>query len=667
MKSLPNIQKLLRSLHEETRHGAIQALRDRLLPEICDLLFFAMADESWRVRKEAVDVFVAANPDEAAIDGLLELLRNEDNAGLRNSAAEAVSRIGTRAAKSLQALAQDKDEDVRKFIIDVMGIIGSPDFVPTLLVSLGDPDVNVASAAAEHLGNIGDERAVPDLIKAIVDNDAVFFRFSALTALSKFTSHLPVPSEIIRLAEQNILQKSVYDCLGSIGDDAVIPILLEGFRSRKKSCRNSAIKSWYRIFSRSRGTVRLKLQEDLQSHSGSDLVPILIDSFDLQDIALSEAITTLLGIIGDIRGAEALLKAFSCERISGSALASLKCLGSHGVNHLISLYPSCEESGRCAICTVVGQIGYRDGDVVRKGLDDSSDQVKLCALKAAGKLGLTDCIPGVVKLLEENDAELRAAVISCLCSLACFHRGAIQEVARRLEGSDQSEQRLEAVILNAALGDNERLELLLKDENAFVRQAAVTAIGKQRIASGSSVLLMALVDEDVEVRIAAAEAIGKVGDAEAIPYLVLALNDDDCWVQCEALKSIARIDKERIFPSIQPIFVNAKGFLLKTCLELLEAVGSRASFEQVETVLDKADGEAFSLAMSILVRQGGEWVLSNVDRLMSHPRTEVRTAWAGVLAELPPQQAKRHLIHAMKHEKDINIKTLIQDLLKGIA
>lgn len=668
VNSLPNIEKTLRSQDEETRRGALTVLREQSLHEARDLLFFAMGDESWRVRKEAVDVFVAMNPDEMTIELLLELLRNQENAGLRNSAAEAVGRIGSRATIPLIRLMGDHDEDVRKFVIDVMGIIGSPEFVPALLSALGDPDVNVASAAAEHLGNIGDSRAVPNLIKTIIDNDSILFRFSALAALGKLTSHVSVPAEIVMLADQDILRKSVYECLGSIGDESVMPILMQGFLSRQKSSRNAAITGWYRIFSRSSATDRQAFQDTLQRLSGSETVPALIDSFDLQDTTLAEAITVLLGIIGDIRGAKTLLSAFASERISGSALASLKRLGSRGMDVLIALYPQSDEIGRYAICKVVGDLAYRAGGMlIREALRDPSQQVRSAAVTAVGILGLTDCITDIVSLLDDTDSDVRTSVIACLQVLARIDRSSIQDVARQLEGSELPEQRREAVILNATLGDGDRLTLLVKDENATVRQAAVTSIGKLHFTSANNILLIALVDEDPDVRIAAAEALGAVGGADVLPFLTHALNDEDCWVQCAVLRSIAHIDKSSALQAIQSISSTAEGLLMITCLELLETIGSHQAMDLVERALDSDDRDVASLAIAILVRQGGEWVLANAERLMSHPRLEVRSAWAEVLAELPPQQAKGFLLQALKRDENSPIKIYIQGLLEGVA
>lgn len=666
--SLSDIRDALRSLDEETRRGALQSLRGRLLRETRDLLFAAMGDESWRVRKEAVDVFVSADPDEGAIEALLELLRNQDNAGLRNSAAEAVAKLGTRAATPLSRLVADPDEDVRKFVIDVMGLIASPEFMPALLSALHDPDVNVAAAAAEHLGNIGDTAAVPDLIGAVVANDSVLFRFSALAALGKLTSPVPVPDEIIRLAEQDILRKGVYECLGSIGDESVVSLLLLGFLSRQRSSRSAAVNAWYRIFSRSSATTRKDMEDALRGMPADNVVPILIELFDTHDTALAEAITVMLGIIGDMRGAETLLAAFASERLSGIALASLKRLGSRAMNALIALYPQAPEMARCAICTVVGELAHRSGnDMIRKALHDPSPLVRKAGVAAAGRLGLTDSIPEIFALLDDADMEVRKAVIACFQVLALIDRPAIQAVAVRLAEADQPEQRRAAVILHAALGDGEPLTLLVKDADPGVRQAAVASIGKLRLATASGILLIALVDEDPEVRIAAVEALGEVGGNEAVDHLKYALNDDDIWVRCAVLRSIANIDRSEIFPAIRSVFSQADGLLMITCLELLEGIGNREAMDLVEAALESRDKEIVTLALSILARQGGEWVTTHAERLLGHANKEARSGWARVIAGLPAGQARRFLSQAVQRERNGQVKAYIQGLLEGIA
>ena len=668
MNTMQDIQKIFQSADEETRRRIIQDLRARSLQEICTLLFSAMGDESWRVRKEAVEVFVSSCSEESMIDNLLELLRSEDNAGLRNSAAEAVTRLGKQATAPLFRLVHDADADVRKFVIDAMGSINSMAFVQPLLSALRDEDVNVAAAAAEHLGNLGDARVVPELINTIVTNETELFRFNALAAIGKLAVPAPVPDEIKQLVKNNLLRKAVYECLGSIADDSAVALLMEGMGVRQNSSRHAAIIALFRIYSRSTPESRQAIESALQSLKGGSLVPVLLQSFDPCNPILAEAVVVILDIIGDQRGIEIFLQAFVNERLSGVALKALKHLGPDGIDTLISQFANSNAASRLVICTLIGECAYRNGGtVIRDALSDQSPLVIKAAVSAAGKLGLTDCIPEIVRLLVDPDHDVRSAVVACLQALALIDRNGIQAVARQLGDSDQSEQRRNAVILFAALGDGDRLSLLIKDEDALVRQAAVYYIGKLHITLSSSILLMALVDEDPDVRVAAAETLGEVGDRGVVTALTHALNDEDAWVQCAALNSLAHIYPEGILKAVQAVLPGAEGLLLITCLKLLENQGSNQAMKLVEQALDNNDEEVVILALSIIGRQAVAGILPHADRLLAHGNWDVRIACARTVALLPAVQAGKLLAQALENETNDLVRAQIQSLLKGLA
>ncbi len=668
MNSLQHIQEVLQSADEEIRRRAVQDLGGRPLQQTCGLLFSAMGDDSWRVRKEAVELFVASDPDRGMVDELLELLRNEDNAGLRNSAAEAVSRMGEQAAAPLISLVNDADADVRKFVIDVMGSIHSPAFVSSFLSAIRDADVNVAAAAAEHLGNLGDASVVPELIGAIVTNQADLFRFNALVAIGKLAVPAPVPDAIKQLAGNDLLRKAVYECLGSIADESAVSLLLEGVGGRQKSSRTAAVSALFRIYSRSAAESRHTIESALQCLKGGDLVPVLVDLFDPQDPALGEALIVILDIIGDKRRVEILLQAFGNDRLSGTALRALKHLGADGVDALITRFTTADAVSRSAICTLIGECAYRNGVVViRDALCDQSAIVRRAAATAVGTLGLTDCISGIVRLLDDTDQGVRNAVVTCLQALALLDRSGTLAVARQLGDSEQPEQRRNAAILFAALGDGDRLSLLVKDEDALVRQAAVSSIGKLHLVSSSGILMIALVDEDPDVRIAAAEALAEVGDAGVVTALTHALNDEDLWVQCAVLKSLARIYPEGTLAVVQTVFLRAEGLLLITCLKLLEDQSDTQAMELVEQALDNSDEEVVTLALAIIGRVSAERIMPHAERLLTHPNWDVRMACARTVALLPASQAGPLLARALEQEQNELVRIQLQDLLKGFA
>ncbi|MDR3581048.1 MAG: HEAT repeat domain-containing protein [Oryzomonas sp.] len=670
MDSRDDVRNALKSPDEELRRTVIDSLRGENLGDVCEFIFTAMGDDSWRVRKEAVNVFVAAEPSGDFIAALLELLRDESNAGLRNSAAEAVIMLGTQAARQLKTLAGDTDPGVRKFVVDVMGGIGSTEFVPALLGALHDADANVSAAAAEHLGTIGDAGVVQELLTSITSNDSVFFRFSALSALEKLGIPAPLPEEIKRLVGQEIFSKVIFDCLGSIGNHTAAPILLEGFLSSQKSSRCAAVKAFNRVLQRSDGSTRLELEGSLRRLSGSDVVPAFIELLDAEgpDSALAEALTNLLGIIGDARAAVPLLATYLTERLSSQALNALIALGPAGMDAVRGFYPHADEKLCEAICTLFGEVGYQKGDdVIREALHNPSPSVREAAVQAAGLRGLSDCIPEIIGLLDDADDSVSGAIIAALQVLSGKDPNPVNAVARQLAESDRPQRRRDAALLFAALSDGDYLGRLVKDEDPSVRQASVAAIGKLQIPSLQGILQIALVDEMPEVRMMAAEALGESGSADAVGPLTLALRDDDSRVQCAALKSITRLNPENSLDAIRDLLPTVGGLLMITCLEVLASLGSDAALSLVETVLDNEDEELVKLAFSILSCHDGQRIVRNAERLISHPHAGIRYDAAMALAALPGQRPRTILQDALETEESSHVRNLMERLVKGTA
>lgn len=594
------ITKLI-SAEEEIRRNAVQSLRDFPLDDSYPLLLQAMGDESWRVRKESVEVFVASSPKELHISALLDLFHSEDNAGQRNSAAEAVTRLGTVALTALIDKLNDPDADVRKFVIDVMGNIHCSECVMPLLSSLDDEDLNVASAAAEQLGNLGDSSVVPALLESISNRPSVFFRFNALAAIGKLAAPAPVPPVITELAGNDLLRKPVYECLGSIADESAFPLLLEGLSSKQKSSRNAALNSLYRIYIRSSYPVQQELTLMLHNYVGNSLVLTVKEAFSTDDFNHAEAVVTILDLIGDCRAVDIFLQAFLIERLSAVALKSIKRLYPESMINAVALYDTSDEKVRAAICILCAECQYLEGaGVVRKGLTDSSPFVRQAAATTVGKIGLLDLLQELVVLLDDEEAEVSNAAARSIQSLAFIDRVAIQQVANDLSCSVRSNRKRVAALLFASLGDGDKLNMLVKDEDPQVRQAAVHAMRVCHLAGVESILIMALVDEDPDVRIAATDAIGETGSAKLAETLVSALSDDDEWVKCAILRNIVKINPELGFTQIQNIFPTASGLLLLTCLQLLANYFSDQSIEMVRTMAGNPDRDISSLANEII-------------------------------------------------------------------
>lgn len=590
MTDLQKVRESLQSSDEEIRRSALHSIRNTSSPDIHEVLFSAMGDESWRVRKEAVECYISSKPELGSVEQLLNLLRNEENAGLRNSAAEAVIRLGSVCAAPLLKIVQDQDADVRKFVIDVMGAIGDPIFIPAMLQSLKDPEVNVASAAAEQLGALGDTDAAETLMKAILDRDEVLFRFSALGALGLLAKPAPVSEALVRLADLDILKKAVFDCLGSISDESSFRLLLEGFSCRNKNCRASAVKALYKIFQRSAVEKKDIIHDALQLLKENEIIDGLPSLFDRRDAVLSEALIWLSVMTRDARFISLLIDAYTDERTANAALAALKSFGREALQEIVSRYSSLDDNGKCGLCYLIADCGYTGfNELIQASLRDHSPQVRKAAAATVGKLGLISLIPDLIGLIDDSEIHVYSAAVDSLQSLIMISRALIMAEVDQFCSSKQPHHRKAAALLLASLGERDRLMLLIKDEDPQVRKAAVSAIGINKIDASASMLQLALTDEDPDVRIAVADALGNLGDPSVLDALEHTLNDQDAWVQSSVLRSIAAIDISRACTIIKSIHTKSEGLLLITCLKILEEIDCPGAEEIVRNALNNPD------------------------------------------------------------------------------
>jgi HEAT repeat protein len=588
--NLQDIRCALQSSDEEIRRSALYSLRDLPAADAQDIIFTAMGDESWRVRKEAVELYVHLKPELNSVEQLLNLLRSEENAGLRNSAAEAVIRLGSTSAPLLMKMVQDQDPDVRKFVIDVMGAIGDPVFVSPLLQALDDPEVNVASAAAEQLGVLGDPEAAEQLMCAILARDEVLFRFSALGALGLLAKPAPVPQALVKMAEQDIFRKAVFECLGTISDESSLNLLINGFSCRQKGSRSAAVKAMYKIYQRSSFAAQTKIHEALQKLRQTDIIAGLLELFNSREYVLTEALLWISVMTMDSRFIPLLIEAHADERSANASLLALKGFGREALQEIIPRYSTLDESGRSGLCILIAKCNYPAfDDVLKQALHDPSAQVRKAAAEAAGKLGLISLVPDLITLIDDSETGVYEAAVSGLQSLVNSGSSKVSEEIGHLCSSKMAHHRRAAALLMASLGARDRLLLLIKDEDPQVRKAAVTAIGENPADTPASLLVPTLADENPEVRIAVADALGKMRDETALEALEHTLADDDSWVQAAVLKAIARIKPARAWLFIKNVHTTAEGLLMITILQVLEEIGVPEAEEIIRHALQNCD------------------------------------------------------------------------------
>jgi len=655
---------------EEVRRRTVQEQLGVPLDRCRDLLCAALGDDSWRVRKEAVEVLVAARPGRGEIDGLIELLRHEDNAGLRNATAEVLVRLGKRAVPALLDHLQDCDQDLRKLVVDTLAAIGERSAVPALLTALDDPDVNVAAAAAEALGAIGDQSAVPALVQSLDRQQHDFFQYNALAALGRIASPGPLPPVVARLARHDMLRLAAYECLGKIGaDTAAADLLLEGLQSQLPSLRSVAVRSLAAVLKHLEPLFRQTVIEQLRTLFDQGLLETLTQAAASGDAEVAEAVVALLEALADPRSLPLLFQAVVDERLASRAMDVLQSIGTAAIAPSVARYALADETERAAICTLLGRLGQLQPEVeqtISRALSDDVALVRRAAAVAAGSLPSAALLSAVTSLLDDEDPSVRDAALQVLRARGGSHSELVREIAGKMISSELPEQRRVAALLCAASGDCQQLALLIKDEHAAVRESAVRAVGRLALTASCPNLVMALVDEAEEVRIAAAESLGACcGKHDGGAPLRLALQDPSSWVQAAALRSLVEICGDEALSDALELWQRGDEVAQLACLEAFDLLAAPEGFALITQALGQRDGEVLKGVIEVLARHKPDLLLPWLHHILRHTDWDVRMSAVRACASLPPPEQHDLLRMALDLEDHDLVRQALRQLLDG--
>jgi HEAT repeat protein len=656
----------LASPDEETRRRAVIAIAAGPLGMVREHLFAAMGDRSWRVRKEAVAGYLAAAGAGEYAGEVFELLRSPDNAGLRNSAVEALAGLGRVSIPLLQSHARDADPDVRKFVIDILGDIGDGSSLATLIDALGDEDTNIMVAAAENLGKMGACTAVEPLLLALGKPD-LSLRFTILEALGRIGQPVPMAA-VAPFLEDPLLKKAVYECLGSVGTLESVPVLVRGLSDSARGCREAAVKGLLAVRERNRSdSVADAVDSRLAGLAGTPVVTSLLGLLDGTDIPLHGLVIRLLGLIGDAAAAGRVLHACSNEQLLPDCLRSLRAMGAGTSALLNEEYCRADGGERLTILCLCGELGLTGcRSIVRSGMADTVPQIREAAVRTAGRLGLMDLVPVMAELLNDFDPGVRAAALHSMELFAAAGDRAVANEALILSRQPEAEKRRCAAVLFGVFRDGARLALLMKDADDLVRKAAVQ--GFTGLVDDDAVhhLTLALTDENPEVRIAAAEALGESGRPDVLEQLLLVARDPDPWVRGAGLRNLGKTGGRRALRELENALKSESGLVMLAALEALGHLESEHARALIRETLTDGDGDVAATALGILAEQDDPWLDEQRDVLLAHPHWGIRSAFADILAKRHGQHAVPSLERALQHESDDLVKARIAGILETL-
>jgi HEAT repeat protein len=685
---------------------------DRDLP----LMFELLGDKDWRVRKTIVDGFVRdARP--AVVHGLLDSLADSENAGKRNSATEALIRIGDPAiAPIVRRLAVEPDVDVRLSLVNLLGDLRSPDGFRMLMAMLEpERDINVASSVVSSLGKYRDAAALPLLMAMLQQREDLWLKFHIIEALGEIGDRAALPA-ILPLYAEKSLRKPVLEAVGKVADVGTVSFLLRIIADEEK-LNLTALRALVRIAEASKPRIVEQAERTLiqrkfrESFPQSKIAPLIDHLHTTPKRDVKNFILKFLGWSGDAHALPVLMTFLEQPDTAEVAAQGLIDFGSGAMHAILETLRNAEEDEIVALLLrVINVVGVPEAiPHILPFLDHDNPMIRRLAIETLGEIADPGSIDYLLAKLDDFDVASQQAAVNSISGLVSAFPEIKQDVLmkiRRLLQSPSIPMKLNSLSVFVNIqGEGYHDELLLasKDSDPVIRQKAISLMGKFGEERFADQLVLSLADESTAVRLAAINAIVRLRPEKGIEPLISSLEDSDIWIRTAAAQALGEYRHpealaplmhhlEHDLPPVRIATIEALGksentgvrdvlfnALTESDLEIRRAgilalarIPGADVFDRLIEALIDDDWRIRAAAATALGSRGDRYALQSLHRALEDPDTYVQQSAVLALDKIPDRESFPHLFKALENtailddvsEVFVRHKQLYRDLLE---
>ncbi len=656
------MQELIKRLSDsniETRREGVESIKGRRDSAYIPLLLNAMEDASWRVRKTAVDILFDDYTVEKYISGLIRLLSIEDNAGARNSAIEALIRLGKKATAYLIDAFKTPNRDVRKFIIDVLGEQRDSRSLPLMLEAIRDEDENVSATAVEHLGKMGEVSVVDALIE-ILDEGDLWVAYPAADALGRIGNRKAVP-HLLAALKKKPLREPVMKALGRLSDASTIEYIVPLLDDPSRNIQEQALKTIERFYHN--GIDADFITGEMRKILGTRAMELLISHAWSAKREVRISAILLLGLMKDEAAYGPLLEISQEEEFAEDVKKALVYIGRGKPESLLKLFETDNPRQMRFICEVtewvVSPVYY---DILDRLLSNDDGHVRATAAVSISKLKDQRAVERLKEMLLDPYEDVQEAAVAALANLKEVLDA--ERLVPFLRHTDAVLRRNTALLLGkigsyAAAKD---LGFALKDEDVRVRRAVVGALSSIGTEEAVRYLKYALTDESPDIRISAALSLGAIGGEGVLESLTILSRDADSSVRVAAAKSIGMLKERSAVGTLIGLLADSNGFVVTTAIESLGEVGGKEARDAITDMLSSTDEEIRRTAITALAPF--ENVESSLIPFLKDRDWATRLAAVRTLGRNAGAYVRKELERLLDTEEDATVIKAVEETLR---
>ncbi len=410
------LNKFLRNINDKdasVRRAAAEGLAEGDERAVYPLIK-ALRDENYGVQDAAMRSLMEIKGEVTAYM-VIPLLR--ENSYLRNTALIILTEMGKITIPLLYVLLNDRDDDVRKFALDLIHDIAYCTYPEKLVEMLtGDANANVRAAASKTLGRLQYRKAVPQLIKAL--NDEEWVCFSALESLTELKDESAV-EHIVRLLKNSseTTRFAAIEALGKLCSPKAAQPLVDQMAHADDFEKKSIIKSLVQI-----GTIT-------PDNGISDMLIEMLSDEDWEDKLIAIKGLVLLNEVGatesliDLAGSLDMSEPDNEDRmyLLKDAIESFGC--SHSLFELLNK-DTLKFKGKVIAIEIIGNLKCKDAtaDLIRLLKSEYRD-IRRSSIQSLGKMDSTEAKESLIDAISDEDSHVRKTAVIALgkiCETSAF-------------------------------------------------------------------------------------------------------------------------------------------------------------------------------------------------------------------------------------------------------
>lgn len=625
----------------EARRSALLAERTRGGPLDPSVIGPALADDDWRVRKDAAALAAERMADPGIAALVVAGVLSPDDVGLRNASIEAAVRTAKTPGAAIVEAAlvralETAPATSRKFLCAALAC-GSDAALGALGELSMDPDATTATAALEAISHVGGVRAESQLARALGSHDPLT-RLAAIEGLVALGARRPL-AEIEELATDPLLSRRAMLLAGLTADVRAVGLLISRISLRSNVAEAAVALARLHDVAAGGAAAVTSAMVGLERRA---LVP-LRRLLDANDPAVARAAAHLLALAEDAEALPKIAMLAADIELGPSALAGLRTFGSAAVAPLLAALPKLDPRAHAFALEAAAELATEDptrhADAIRKALRESlasrDETILLAAVRGLSTWAQPDDAPALVALGNHPSSSLAKAASDAVGELARTAKQAVSEAVVAARSNEATAWGSATFTLppDVAL---EKLREALSEDDPRTRRAAVTALADIADVQAAELAAMALADEDADVRVSALRTLAsrtdEAGRALAEPRITLELKSDVSAVRAEACRALARLD--------------ARG-RTDALLRLAEDPSSEVRIAALTTLVHWQDPRGLAALPAALAHEDPEVVKAAVALartrpaltpalrgLLSHPAWDVRHAAVLALASV---------------------------------